>query len=160
MDRQVTVQLLFHLKKEDKGPKKSEQPNLSRPKFTKTSGPGAGFRYCVDLQAGMSKFIVSDVRVHGSGRLGYDGSGASAWPRLALPHWPWSKNLAAAVALYALFPDQNIYLQLPQPFRDLWKSWMKGRGGCGKGGKRNMDKVSFASRSRKRHNDQRSKQHA
>ena len=37
-----------------------------------------------------------------------------------------AKNLAATVALYALYSDQNIYVQLPQPFRDLWKGWTTG----------------------------------
>ena len=165
MDRQVTVRTaLSSDEREDKGhEEETNQPNLSRPKFTKTSGPGAGFRYCVDLQAGMSKFHVSDVRVHGNGRLGYGGGGASADERdLPCRTDAEAKNLAAAVALYALFPDQNIYLQLPQPFRDLWKSWMKGveEDAAKEEKEKHMDKVSFCIALEEAwHNDPRSKQH-
>ncbi len=124
--------LLIHLtRRRKRGQSKklaNGKPKLAQPRFTRTCGPGAGgFRYCVDLQAGLSKAVKTDLRVYGSGRLGYDGRGDSTDARdLPCRTDAEAKNLAATVALYALFPDQNIYVQLPRPFRDLWKGWTAG----------------------------------
>ena len=121
-------ELLFYLTRKAgsskrKGSSKKKAISINRPQFTRVNGRGAGFCYCVALQAGLSKAILKDVCVFGSGRLGYDGGASTNELDLPCRTDVEAKNLAATVALYELFPDQNIHIQLPGPFRNLWKGW-------------------------------------